>query len=56
MPDIYLGNLNFIREHLIPTIMIIATFAVSIYAIHLSRRMKTKEKDDKEKNQPRGVR
>lgn len=56
MADICLGNLNFIQERLILVIMIIATFAASIYAIHLSRRMKTKEKEDKEKDQPRGVR
>ena len=37
-----LGNLNFIWEYAIPIILIIATFVASIYAIYLSRRMKSK--------------
>jgi len=53
MADIGLGNLNFIRKYLIPVIMIVATFAASLYAIYLSRRMKTKDKEDKEKDQRR---
>lgn len=46
MVDICLGNYNFIQKHLIPMIMIIATFAASIYAIYLSRRMKPKNEDE----------
>jgi len=46
MADIGLGNLNFIREYLIPIILIIATFAASLYAIYLGRRMKTKTEEE----------
>lgn len=42
----FLGNFNFIREYLIPIVMIIAVFAASLYAIYLSRRMKTKTEEE----------
>ena len=45
MADIGLGNLNFIRKYLISIIMIITTFAASIYAIYLSIRMKKKNEE-----------
>lgn len=43
MANIGIGN--FIRDYAIPIIMILATIAISIYTIYLSRRMKPKNEE-----------
>ena len=44
MADIGLGN--FMLGYAIPIVIILATIAISIYTIYLSRRMKPKNEED----------